>query len=619
MTGPSQTVPVTLQPEGRRVRMPRGVALLEGARQAGLEMASPCGGMGTCGGCRVRVESPGVAVTSADARFFDHEELEEGWRLACQLRVKQDLVVTVPRGTRAFDQKILEAGIAAEIRLEPAVRRVRVGLEPPDLTDLASDLDRLQRGLEQAGMTSVSVPHDILQCLPETLRAADFQLAATVVDGRLAALEPGGVSLAPLGVAVDVGTTTVVGMLLDLETGQELAVASATNPQVAYGDDVVSRINYAQTQPSGLRTLQRAVVGCVNDIIGRLCRRARVRRRDVYEVVVVGNTTMSHLLLSVDPQFIAQAPYVGVWREGRNLPARLVGVRIHRRGQLTVLPNIAGFVGSDTVGVVLATGLMDSEQVELAIDIGTNGEMVLGSKGRLVCCSTAAGPAFEGARIRFGMRAAPGAIERVSMGEDVELEVIGAADPVGLCGTGLIDTVAELVRLGVVDAGGRLRTAEELEQVPEPIRRRVRRHDDGVIFVLATLEDGAAEDIYLTQRDVREVQLAKGAIAAGIQILKQELGVTDADISRVFLAGAFGNYIRRDMALRVGLLPQVSLERVEFVGNSAGTGAKLALLSTAARRSAERISQAVEYLELAARPEFQQAFVGALFFPSPKT
>ena len=619
MTRRSQTVRVVLQPEGRRVRMPRGISLLEGSRQAGLDMASPCGGMGTCGGCRVRVESPGAPVSSAGARFFDHQELEEGWRLACQLHVEQDLVVTVPRGARAVDQKILEAGLDTEIHLEPAVRRVTVQLEPPALTDLTSDVDRLRAGLAASGMESVSVPHDVLQTLPETLRAADFEVTATAVDGGLVAVEPVEVSRTPLGVAVDVGTTTIVGMLLDLESGQELAVASATNPQVAHGDDVVSRINFAQAHSGGLQTLQRAVVKCLNGIIGRLCRRARVRRRDVYEIVVVGNTTMTHLLLGVDPQFIAQAPYVGAWREGQNLRAGQVGLRIHRLGQLTVLPNIAGFVGSDTVGVVLATGLMDSEHVQLAIDIGTNGEIVLGSRDRLICCSTAAGPAFEGARIRFGMRAATGAIERVSIGEEVKLEVIGATDPVGLCGTGLIDTVAELLRLGVVDAGGRLRRPEELSGVPEAVRRRVRTHDDGVIFVLATREDGAANDIYLTQRDLREVQLAKGAIAAGIRVLRQELGVAEADISRVLLAGAFGNYIRRDMALRVGLLPRVPTERVEFVGNSAGTGAKLALLSTAARRLAERISRSVEYVELAARPEFQDAFVEAMFFPTPNT
>ena len=617
MSKSPETVQVVFQPEGRRVRMPRGVTLLEGASQAGLDLNSPCGGMGTCGGCRVRVEGPEeVRVSSAGARFFDEGEVSEGWRLACQLHVERDLVVTVPPGSRAFDQKILEAGIAVEVPLEPAVRRLEVAVASPELADLTSDLDRLKSALREAGAAEVSVAHEVLQELPETLRSAEFRVSATVVDGWLVGLEAGPGRGAPLGVAVDVGTTTVVGMLLDLETGEELAVASATNPQVAHGDDVVSRINYAGSHPDGLRRLQRAVVGCLNEIIGRLCRQARRRRRDIYEVVAVGNTTMVHLLLGVDPRFIAQAPYVAAWREGWSLRAREVGLRIHRRGQLAVLPNIAGFVGSDTVGVVLATGLHRSPELQLAIDIGTNGEIVLGSADRLVCCSTAAGPAFEGARIRFGMRAAPGAIERVRFAEEVELEVIGAAAPVGLCGTGLIDTVAELLRLGVVDVSGRFREPGELGEVPGPIRRRLRRHDDGLVFVLATPRDGAPEDIYLTQRDIREVQLAKAAIFAGIQIMKQELGVGDADISQVLLAGAFGNYIRRDRALRVGLLPRVPVERVRFVGNSAGTGAKLALLSREARRWAERISHTVEYVELAARPQFQQAFVEAMFFPA---
>jgi uncharacterized 2Fe-2S/4Fe-4S cluster protein (DUF4445 family) len=615
MTRLSETVAVVLQPEGRRLRMRRGVTLLAGAQEAGVDLVATCGGMGTCGRCRVRVPTPGVPVTSADARFFDHEELAQGWRLACQLHVDRHLLVSIPEGTRAFDQKILERGIAAEVPLEPAVRRFRVQLAPPTLTDLASDLERLGGGLKQAGADSITIPHALLQSLPQTLRAEDFHVSATVVDGQLVEVAPGKVLAAPHGVAVDIGTTTIVGMLLDLERGEELAVASAANPQVAYGDDVVSRINHARTHPDGLRTLQEAVVGCLNDIIGQLCRRARVRRRDIYEVMAVGNTTMAHLLLGVNPEFIAQAPYVGAWRSARTVAARDLGLRVHPRGQLTILPNIAGFVGSDTVGVILATRLLESDRIELAIDIGTNGEIVLGSRERLLCCSTAAGPAFEGARIRFGMRAAAGAIERVTFADDVHCEAIGARSPLGLCGTGLIDAVAELLRVGVVDAGGRLRQPEELGDVPEPVRRRVRRHTGGLIFLLATREDGAPEDIYLTQRDIREVQLAKGALFAGIRLLERELGITDADISRVLLAGAFGNYIRRDMALRIGLLPPLPVERVEFVGNSAGTGAKMALLNRRARETAERISGSVEYVELAARPDFQETFAEAMLFP----
>jgi uncharacterized 2Fe-2S/4Fe-4S cluster protein (DUF4445 family) len=615
MTRVSDTVSVVLQPEGRRLRMRRGLTLLAGAQEAGVDLLATCGGVGTCGRCRVRVLTPGVAVTSADARFFDQEELALGWRLACQLHVDRHLLVTIPEGTRAFDQKILEAGLAVTVPLEPAVRRFRLQLAAPDLTDLTSDLERLDAGLRRAGADPVTIPHALLQSLPQTLRAEDFRASATVVDGRLVELAPGDVLVAPHGVAVDIGTTTIVGMLLDLETGEELAVASATNPQVAYGDDVVSRINHARTHPDGLRTLQRAVVGCLNDIIGRLCRRAHIRRRDVYEVVAVGNTTMAHLLLGVNPEFIAQAPYVGAWRSARTVEARELGLRLHPRGQLTILPNIAGFVGSDTVGVILATHLPESEQIELAIDIGTNGEIVLGSRKRLLCCSTAAGPAFEGARIRFGMRAAAGAIERVTVAEDVHCEVIGARSPLGLCGTGLIDAVAELLRVGVVDAGGRLRPPEELGDVPEPIRRRVRRHNDGLIFLLAAREEGAPDDVYLTQRDIREVQLAKGALLAGIRTLERELGITDSDISRVLLAGAFGNYIRRDRALRIGLLPPLPVERVEFVGNSAGTGAKMALLSRGARSTAERISRTVEYVELAASADFQDTFAEAMLFP----
>ena len=408
---------------------------------------------------------------------------------------------------------------------------------------------------------------------------------------------------------------SVVASLLDLRTGHEVAVASRTNPQVAFGDDVVSRISHATE--GGLAELQQAVVGCLNALLREIEERSGIPRDQIYEATVVGNTTMSHLLLGLEPEQLARIPFAPVVREGLTMPAAELGLEVHERGRLHVLPNIAGFVGSDTVGVILATGLLGRGEPTLAVDIGTNGEMVMALDGRLVACSTAAGPAFEGARIRHGMRAAPGAIEQVRLGEDVAISVVGNARPRGICGSALIDAVAELLRAGILDPSGRLLAPDELPaELPDGLRRRVVPGEGGYDFVVVGAEESATgEPIALTQRDIRQVQLAKGAIRAGIEILKKRLGLADSDLAAILLAGGFGNFIRRSNAVRIGLLPPVEHERIRFVGNAALAGAKMALASVEDRRLAEEVSRRVEYLELGSLGEFAAEFAEAMLFP----
>ncbi len=417
------------------------------------------------------------------------------------------------------------------------------------------------------------------------------------------------------GAAFDIGTTSVVGALFDLTRGEQVALAAQPNPQIPLGDDVIARIKHASD--GGLQQLQTLLVDSVNQMIEEMCAQTGAGTESVYEVVFDGNTTMNHILLGIDPTSLAQAPYNAVLLDSKLLPASELGIRIRPSGRVYAMANIAGYVGGDTVGVILAAGMHEQEGVRLALDVGTNGEIVLGGRDRLVACSTAAGPAFEGARITHGMRAAKGAIEKVIIDGDLRMNVIGSHSPRGICGTGVIDAVAALLDAGIVEPTGRMLPQSELPQdLPEALKKRVVERHGQVCFELADAEQTATgEPICLTQRDVREVQLGKGAIAAGINIILQEYGAAAEDLDRVLLAGAFGNFVRARSVVRIGLLPSVPLSKVEFIGNAASTGAKMVLAAKTCRETAESIAKHTEYIELAGRADFQMQFVDAMMFP----
>jgi uncharacterized 2Fe-2S/4Fe-4S cluster protein (DUF4445 family) len=451
--------------------------------------------------------------------------------------------------------------------------------------------------------------------LPERLRELEFNAAAVVIGRDVVWLDKPSTAEACYGVALDIGTTTLVGYLVDLVTGRQVAVAGRANPQAAYGDDVIARIEFCGREKDGARTLQGMVVGAINEIVAEACRKAGIKPSAVYEATVVGNTTMNHLLLKLPTGPIARAPFVAASASAHETSAKDLGLKIHPRGRVYTAPLIAGFVGADTVGVILATGMHESDRLRLAIDIGTNGEIVLGTRERLLACSTAAGPAFEGARIRYGMRAATGAIDRVDLeGDRLVLHTIDDAPAVGLCGTGLIDAVAALVAAGVINSTGLMQAAGG--SVRPALARRITGAGGDTGFVLAAKgETQSGHPILLTQRDVREVQLAKGAIAAGIQTLLAEFGASAEDVEEVLLAGAFGNFIRPDRARAIGLIPPVPLERVKFVGNAAGAGARMLLVNRDLRRVADDVARGVEHVELSRRPDFQARFAEAMFFP----
>ena len=610
---------VVFEPDGRTLYIPHGQTLLAAAQQAGVHINAPCGGTGTCSGCRVIIPHDPPPSSEACRRELTGEEIGRNLRLACQTRVERDLRVVIPEETRLGDQKILTDGVGRSVPLAPNVRKVAVHLPPPTVQDQRSDADRLLDGLADEGLSGLAVDIKVVRELPERLRELEFGVAAVVIGHDVVWLDKPSTVEACYGVAFDVGTTTLVGYLVDLVTGRQVAVASRANPQAAYGDDVIARIEFCGREKDGARTLQSLVVDALNGIVTEACRKAAIKASAVYEATVVGNTTMNHLLLRLPTASIARAPFVAASASAHETSAKDLGLKIHPRGRVYTAPLVAGFVGADTVGVILATGMHESDRLRLAIDIGTNGEIVLGTRERLLACSTAAGPAFEGARIRYGMRAATGAIDRVDLkGDRLVLHTIDEAPAVGLCGTGLIDAVAALVEAGVVSTTGLMRASGDTPIRPA-LARRITGTDGDTGFVLADKrETGTGHPILLTQRDIREVQLAKGAMAAGIQMLLDEFGASAEDVEEVLLAGAFGNFIRPDRAQAIGLIPPLPVERVKFVGNAAGAGARMLLLNRDLRRAADDVARGVEHVELSQRPDFQARFAEAMFFPGAK-
>ena len=609
--------PVTFQPGDKKVYVLAGTRLQEAATAADLVLDAPCGGEGTCGKCRVVVSEGAAPPTDEERNLLTEEELHAGCRLACQATVDGPMSVLVP-GTSLVNRphQILvhsEAPVAADGA--PVICKRYVELPPPDRGDDVPDLARLQRAL---GPLHADLS---LVCeLPRRLRDANFQGTAVLDDDRLIDFEPGNTEWDSYGIAVDLGTTTLVAALLDLATGRQVRIASRLNPQTRFGDDVLTRILMARTSSAGLKQLQRVVVEAIDEMIGELCDASGIVRQQVYNATLAGNTTMQQLFCGIDPGPLGEVPFVPAVQQGLAFPAAEGGLRIHPRGQVYVLPVIGAFVGGDIVGGILATGLADCTGPALLIDIGTNGEIVLLADGKLTATSTAAGPAFEGARIAQGMRAYQGAIEKVVVDQKLQVHVIGHVPPLGLCGSALIDATAELLRHGIVSPQGRLLTRDELPPGVLPdLARRIESHDRQVAFVLA---DGATvaggKKVALTQRDLREVQLASGAIRTGIELLLKRQGLKPKDLDRVLLAGGFGNYIRRGNAQRMGLLPaDIEHQRIRYQGNTSLAGARLIGLSRRCREECEELAARTEHVDLSREPDFAAAFADAMLFPEP--
>lgn len=626
---------VIFQPSGRRGTVDDGKTILEASKELGVDIEGICGEKATCGKCKVRleqgsfekygVESKIEAVSPAgegDRKFLSKQQLHDGYRLACQTHVHGDIVVFVPEESRTGKQVVRKEATARAIKLNPVVKKYYVELKKATLEDTLGDLERLQAELnKQFKLKNLTIDYKVLLTLQSLIREGDWKVTVSVWKGQeIIKVEPGHVERS-YGLAVDVGTTTVAGYLCDLVSGEVLATDSMMNPQVAFGEDVMSRITYSMTHKDGLEQMNQTIVKALNQIAGRAASQAGIKRADIVDMTIVGNTCMHHIFLNIDPLYIGRAPFPPSLHHSLDVKARDFGIKISPGSYVYVLPIEAGFVGADNVGVLIAEAPYKQDSIELVIDIGTNGELILGNRQKLISASCATGPAFEGAEIKHGMRAAPGAIERIKIDpetKEVQFKVVGkenwntedeAIGAKGICGSGIFDALAQLFTAGIVNRSGRFNA--DL-QTP-----RFRRTDDGSEFVIAwAKETSIGQDIVITLDDVRAIQLAKGAMYAGAKIMMRHLNVENID--KVILAGAFGSYIDKESAAIIGLFPDCDLKNVYAVGNAAGDGARMALLNAGKRKEADKMAREVEYVELTVESDFDKVFAQAMWMPHMK-
>jgi uncharacterized 2Fe-2S/4Fe-4S cluster protein (DUF4445 family) len=589
----------------KEARVPAGTTLFDAASWNGIAIDSTCGGHGTCKKCKVRIADGSVAVSSVDPRAFTPDELRAGWRLACRAPALEDLVVDVPPlQTRP---KAALVGVGRHVILRPAVQKRYLELAEPSMEDQLSDVERVLAAMDDV---ELRVPLAVARTIGRTLRESDFRVTAVLCDDALIDVEPGDTSERRFAIAFDLGTTTVVANLLDLETGQPAAVRSTLNRQQPFGADVISRISATMIEPEALETLRTRAHETLEELTAEVCEEAGVAREEVYEIAVTGNVTMIQLALGIDPEPLSMAPFIIAARQLPPAAAADFGVRVHPRAPAVLFPALGAYVGGDIVAGLLATGLTLDRRLRLFIDVGTNSEIALGSSARALCTAAPAGPAFEAAQIRCGMRAADGAIEGVKIRDgEVELSVIGDVEPSGICGSGLVDAVAELVDAGLLDHSGKFVDADG------PLAARQVKIGEERVFVLEWRGDDPAASIFLSQRDIRELQFAKASIATGWTILCRELGVAPEDVAQVLLAGSFGSYLSAASAVRIGLVPKLPLTRIVSAGNVAGEGAKIVALSVQERAAAVAILDEVEYVELSGRADFNDLFIDQLAFP----
>ena len=626
---------VIFQPSGSRGRVADGTTIVDASRKLGVELESVCGGQATCGKCRVRIEEGfferfGIEsnmdhlspIEEREKDFFEkHTELQ-GYRLSCVTEIHGDVLIFVPEESRKGKQVVRKAATDRKIDVNPAVRNYYVEMTPATLQDTTGDWERLTEGLQKEhGIKGLTIDYLALLSLQGAVRKGGWKVTVSVWMGKeVIAVFPGKVEES-YGLAVDVGTTTVAGYLCELSSGKLLATDSMMNPQVTFGEDVMSRITYAMTHKDGLKRMNDAIIDGLNRLAGQVAAQAGIKRRDIVDWTIVGNTAMHHIYMNIYPEYIGKAPFPPALHASMDVKARDMRLKISPGAYVYALPIEAGFVGADNVGVLIAEEPYNRDDLMLIIDIGTNGELILGNKKKLISSSCATGPAFEGAHIKFGMRAAPGAIEKVQIDPETKeprYKVIGKeqwSDELkemgtrGICGSGIMDVVAQMYVAGVMLKNGRLNT-----ELDHP---RMRQSEDGWEYVLAWADETSiGQDVTVNQSDIRAVQLAKGAMCAGAKLMMRRLGIEKLD--RVILAGAFGSYIDPQQAMIMGLFPDCDLKKVYAVGNAAGDGARIALLNVNKRKEANEYARKVEYVELTVEGNFEKEFAQAMYFPHMK-
>lgn len=623
---------MVFQPSGREGRVNHGISILEAARQLGEDIESVCGGKSTCGKCVVKTggrqplkRDPASQVdrlsppTEGEIRKLSSRGFDASYRLACEARILGDVEVTVPETSRRTKQVMRKASIKKTVPVKPALRKYYVELMPPSLDDLTSDADRLIKGLcETFRLKNLTLNVERLSTLPDTLRSGNWKATALVwMDKEIVKVEPGYVN-GLYGAAVDIGTTTVAAYLCELETGRVIGEEAILNPQIKYGEDVITRINYAMNQKEGLADLHESITEGIKKLLATVARQAHISPSSIVEITVVGNTAMHHIFLGLDPRWLARSPFTPSVTSSLDIKYLSNQLGLENSANVHALPVVAGFVGADTVGALISEEPYRQEKNILLIDVGTNGEIVLGNRRRLLAASCAMGPAFEGGSISHGMRAAEGAIERVEIDRatlEPKFKVIGSdrwnTDALtvkarGICGSGIIDAAAAMSRVGIIEPNGRFNQKISSQRI-------VNGNGNRAFIIARADETSTGKAVTVGIDDIRAVQLAKAAMHAGVRILMEKLGITSID--KAILAGAFGSYIRKENALAIGLFPACDLKNVYSVGNAAGEGARLCLINVNKRCEAGRIARQVEYVELTVEPHFQRFFVDALNFP----
>lgn len=600
---------IDFEPVGRRIEVPPGTTLLDAARTAGIDLVAVCGGGGTCGTCQVRLITGRLSpVTAYEALQLGEDGLAAGLRLACESLPLEDVRIDLPPQSLTTPQRTQVEGVETAVEVDPPVIGVDLDLAPPTAHDLRADLARLRAALAAAGWAEVSVDPVLWVDFSDQLRVWNWQTRAVIdrwaAPPRLAALLPPGSKL--YGLAVDIGTTKLAGYLVDLESGAILARQGAMNPQIAYGEDVIARIAFTNQHENGRSLLQSRLVETLNQLLAEMCTAAGVPAGLVVSAVMVGNTAMHHLFSGLPVRQLGAAPYVPAVNEALVFPAGQVGLGMPPGAPVYLPPNIAGYVGADHVAMLLAAGVSTDEAVTLAVDIGTNTEITLSAGGKVRCCSCASGPAFEGAHIHAGMRAAPGAVERVQIrDEQVLVHTIGNQPAVGICGSGIMDAIGQMVAAGIIDTRGVFARG----------RAGVHERAGKLEYVLVPAErSGSGQAIPITRSDVNQIQLAKAAIRAGVEVLLAEAKIPASAVERFVIAGAFGTYLDLKNALITGMFPRLPLSRFEQVGNAAGMGARQLLISRGKRREADRVAAENEYIELTTYPDFTNLYVRSMFF-----
>ena len=644
---------IILQPSGSRGQVDEGTSVRTAARELGVEIESICAENATCGKCMVLIEEGRFEKYNIDSQQANLSPVgveeraylerrpkllkQKGWeigqvRLSCQSKILGDVLINVPEESRGNKQIVRKSASNRPIEIKPAIRKYLVTMTPPNLERPIADWERLAKGLE----TSIQLVHGVdakvprwydmnidyqcLRTLSKTLRDAKWSVTVSVWNDKEVIAVQGGYHEESYGAAVDIGSTTVALYLCNLRTGELLAAESEMNPQIVYGEDVMSRIQYAIEHPDGLEKLHKAIISTLNKLLSKAAHEAKIKLNEILEMVLVGNSTMHHVLLNLHPKDLGLAPFVPTIHKSVDIKARELGLQINPSGNIHVLPTIASFVGADTSAMILAEEPHKQDENWLLIDVGTNAELVLGNRKRLVCTSTPTGPALEGAHVEYGMRAAPGAMERVHIDEttlEPKYKVIGIegwntdhaefkGHVKGICGSAIIDGVAELFRAGIVDSRGKFK--KDLET------RRVREGESGWEYVIAwTEETSIGRDIPITQQDVRQIQLAKAALFTAARTLLKRSNLQNPD--KVILAGGFGSFIDKEKAMLIGLIPDCELDNVYAVGNAAGDGARIALLNIEKRNEIDAVTRNVERFELPTDPDFQNQFMLATSFP----